>query len=132
MGRRRKPTRPTLTTINISVENAARLNALKHRRENQNDCISRILIENEDHNKGCKTLEEYCESQNKALEIWREEAKRLKEKFKNDEYLRNNYPLELKRLAILIEKGPLQLDARKGTTKADRFNRFNYLSFTLF
>lgn len=80
MGRHRKPTRPTLTTINISVENAVRLNALKHRRENQNDCISRILIEYGEHNKGCKTLEEMYENQNKALEKWKKEVKRVKEK----------------------------------------------------
>lgn len=113
MGRRRKPTRPTLTTFNISVEIAAKLNALKRRRENQNDCMNRILIEYEEHNKGCKMLEEWNENQNKALEIWKEETKLLKGKLENDEYFRNEYPHELERLALLTEKGPLQLKMQK-------------------
>jgi hypothetical protein len=110
MGRHRKPTRPTLTTINIAVESALKLNSLKRRRENQTDCINRILIEYGEHIRGCKMLEEWNENQNKALEKWKQEAKRLKEKFESDEYLRDKYSQELERLTLIIEKGPLQLE----------------------
>ncbi len=45
MGRRSKPNKVTLTTINISIETADTISKLKNRRETQDDFIRRILTD---------------------------------------------------------------------------------------
>ena len=48
MGRRRRPDKSPLTTINIYVENLDTISKLKNRRETQYDFIHRLLAEWQD------------------------------------------------------------------------------------
>ena len=82
MGRRRRPDKMPLTTINIYVENLDTISKLKNRRETQYDFVQRLLAEWQDLKDYRLDMDQILKLKDRQISVLENE---LKEKLKQQQ-----------------------------------------------